>query len=224
MATLTAIGCETHFRDAGVLSEIGNTPLLRLRNVVRDLDKPGVEIYAKAEWFNPGGSVKDRAALRIIEDAERSGTLEESCGDLIDNDCDTVVDNRDADQDGSVDEACGGGDCDDEDDSIHPGADEDETNGLDDDCDGETDESSDDLDGDGESELLFGVPLDDAGGELSGALYMVPGPVTGGTAEISVTQVGEEGSRFPPRHAQRGDTKQTRPANKRKRNFSYCGI
>jgi cysteine synthase B len=75
MATLTAVGCETHFRDAGVLSEIGNTPLLRLRNVVRDLNKPGVEIYAKAEWFNPGGSVKDRAALRIIEDAERSGEL-----------------------------------------------------------------------------------------------------------------------------------------------------
>ena len=75
MATLTAVGCETHFREAGVLSEIGNTPLLRLDAVVRELDKPGVEIYAKAEWFNPGGSVKDRAALRIIEDAERSGEL-----------------------------------------------------------------------------------------------------------------------------------------------------
>lgn len=75
MATLAAVGCETHFHDAGVLSEIGSTPLLRLRNVVRELDKPGVEIYAKAEWFNPGGSVKDRAALRIIEDAERSGEL-----------------------------------------------------------------------------------------------------------------------------------------------------
>ena len=75
MATLTAVGCETHFREAGVLSEIGNTPLLRLDAVVRELDKPGVEIYAKAEWFNPGGSVKDRAALRIIEDAERSGEM-----------------------------------------------------------------------------------------------------------------------------------------------------
>ena len=49
MATLTAVGCETHFREAGVLSEIGNTPLLRLDAVVRELDKPGVEIYAKAE-------------------------------------------------------------------------------------------------------------------------------------------------------------------------------
>ncbi len=75
MATLTTVGCETHFRDAGVLSEIGRTPLVRLRNVVRDLNKPGVEIFAKAEWFNPGGSVKDRAALRIIEDAERAGEM-----------------------------------------------------------------------------------------------------------------------------------------------------
>jgi S-sulfo-L-cysteine synthase (O-acetyl-L-serine-dependent) len=75
MATLATVGCETHFHDAGVLSEIGRTPLVRLRNVVRELDKPGVEIYAKAEWFNPGGSVKDRAALRIIEDAERSGEM-----------------------------------------------------------------------------------------------------------------------------------------------------
>ncbi len=75
MATLATVGCETHFHDAGVLSEIGRTPLVRLRNVVRELGKPGVEIYAKAEWFNPGGSVKDRAALRIIEDAERSGEM-----------------------------------------------------------------------------------------------------------------------------------------------------
>ena len=75
MATPTAVGCETHFRETGVLSEIGNTPLLRLDAVVRELGKPGVEIYAKAEWFNPGGSVKDRAALRIIEDAERAGVL-----------------------------------------------------------------------------------------------------------------------------------------------------
>jgi S-sulfo-L-cysteine synthase (O-acetyl-L-serine-dependent) len=43
---------------------VGNTPLVRLRT----LEPPGVEIHAKLEWFNPGGSVKDRAALRIIEE------------------------------------------------------------------------------------------------------------------------------------------------------------
>lgn len=50
----------------GSLTEaVGNTPLVRLRS----LEPPGVEIHAKLEWFNPGGSVKDRAALRIIEEA-----------------------------------------------------------------------------------------------------------------------------------------------------------
>jgi S-sulfo-L-cysteine synthase (O-acetyl-L-serine-dependent) len=52
---------------------IGNTPLLRVRLFERDF--PQVEVYAKAEWFNPGGSVKDRAALAMIEDGERSGAL-----------------------------------------------------------------------------------------------------------------------------------------------------
>jgi len=44
---------------------VGNTPLVRLRS----LEPPGVEIHAKLEWFNPGGSVKDRPALAIIQDA-----------------------------------------------------------------------------------------------------------------------------------------------------------
>jgi cysteine synthase B len=52
---------------------VGNTPLLRLRHLTA-LDSD-VEIYIKAEWFNPGGSVKDRPALNIILDAERSGRL-----------------------------------------------------------------------------------------------------------------------------------------------------
>jgi len=60
--------------EAPILETIGNTPLLRLTRVAADLP-PGVEIWAKAEWFNPGGSVKDRAALRMIEDAEQSGAL-----------------------------------------------------------------------------------------------------------------------------------------------------
>src|SRR5215510_6863036 len=56
-----------------ILEQIGNTPLLRLVNITKEVD--GVEIYGKAEWFNPGGSVKDRAALRMIEEGERSGAL-----------------------------------------------------------------------------------------------------------------------------------------------------
>ena len=52
---------------------MGNTPLIRVRVFEREF--PNVEVYAKAEWFNPGGSVKDRAALAMIEDGERSGAL-----------------------------------------------------------------------------------------------------------------------------------------------------
>src|SRR5438445_982135 len=57
----------------GITRLIGNTPLLRVRLFEREF--PNVEVYAKAEWFNPGGSVKDRAALAMIEDGERSGAL-----------------------------------------------------------------------------------------------------------------------------------------------------
>lgn len=55
-------------------SSIGNTPLIRLRNVTRDLPA-GVEVFAKAEHLNPGGSVKDRPALWMILAGERSGRL-----------------------------------------------------------------------------------------------------------------------------------------------------
>lgn len=56
-----------------VLERVGNTPLVRVR--LFEAEHPDVEVYAKAEWFNPGGSVKDRAALAIIEDGERTGRL-----------------------------------------------------------------------------------------------------------------------------------------------------
>ena len=56
-----------------LLTKIGNTPLLPLRRP-RDVS-PRVELWGKAEWFNPGGSVKDRAALYIVEDAEKRGLL-----------------------------------------------------------------------------------------------------------------------------------------------------
>jgi cysteine synthase B len=52
---------------------IGNTPLIRLSGFEAGLEN--VELYAKAEWRNPGGSVKDRAAARMIADGERSGAL-----------------------------------------------------------------------------------------------------------------------------------------------------
>ena len=53
------------------LELIGNTPLLRLERVTRDL--PGIEVLGKAEWYNPGGSVKDRAASNIVAQARASG-------------------------------------------------------------------------------------------------------------------------------------------------------
>jgi cysteine synthase B len=55
------------------LDRIGNTPLLRFARIASDL--PGVEILGKAEWLNPGGSVKDRAAANIVAQARASGKL-----------------------------------------------------------------------------------------------------------------------------------------------------
>ena len=55
-----------------VLDAIGHTPLIRLRHAS---EATGCEILGKAEFMNPGGSVKDRAGLFIIEDAVRRGTL-----------------------------------------------------------------------------------------------------------------------------------------------------
>lgn len=55
-----------------VLDLIGNTPLLSLSKLSR---KGGVKILAKAEWFNPGGSIKDRPILRIVRDAEKKGLI-----------------------------------------------------------------------------------------------------------------------------------------------------
>ncbi len=56
----------------GLLETIGNTPLIKLREVS---EATGCEIYGKAEFMNPGGSVKDRAALYIVRDAEKKGRL-----------------------------------------------------------------------------------------------------------------------------------------------------
>jgi len=58
---------------AGITRLIGNTPLIRVRLFEQEF--PELEVYAKAEWFNPGGSVKDRPALAMIEDGEKRGAL-----------------------------------------------------------------------------------------------------------------------------------------------------
>jgi cysteine synthase B len=62
--------------DDGLESHVGNTPLLPLRRVTREL-AAGIQVFAKAEWFNPGGSVKDRPALNIIRTALANGDLTE---------------------------------------------------------------------------------------------------------------------------------------------------
>ncbi len=60
-------------RLGGIVEAIGNTPLLRLERVARSA--PSVEVYVKLEFANPGGSVKDRPALRIVQDAIADGRL-----------------------------------------------------------------------------------------------------------------------------------------------------
>jgi cysteine synthase A len=57
---------------ANVIEAIGQTPLIRLRKAS---ELTGANIYGKAEFLNPGQSVKDRAALGMIRDAEKSGAL-----------------------------------------------------------------------------------------------------------------------------------------------------
>ncbi len=59
-----------------LLDTIGNTPLLRLEKIPAEF--PDVEILVKAEYFNPGGSVKDRAARNMVMDGLRSGKLNHS--------------------------------------------------------------------------------------------------------------------------------------------------
>lgn len=66
-------GAKTNPAGSSVLDHIGNTPLLRLAHVGSEF--PNIEFCAKAEWFNPGGSVKDRPALGMIQAGLLSGAL-----------------------------------------------------------------------------------------------------------------------------------------------------
>src|SRR5437870_8728382 len=64
---------DSHALGQRTLEHVGSTPLLRLERVARDL--PNIQLLGKAEWFNPGGSVKDRAAANIVAEARASGKL-----------------------------------------------------------------------------------------------------------------------------------------------------
>jgi cysteine synthase B len=70
---MIAAASSSHTNGTSLLSAIGNTPLLRLPAISKLY--PGVEILAKAEFLNPGGSVKDRPGLNMILDGERTGRL-----------------------------------------------------------------------------------------------------------------------------------------------------
>ena len=70
-----ARGLELRKEPTGLLENVGGTPLVKLPRLARELGRRGVEVYAKAEHLNPGGSVKDRAALSMILEGERSGRL-----------------------------------------------------------------------------------------------------------------------------------------------------
>ena len=68
-----AIPTFTASATSSIVDLVGDTPLIRLRKIERDI--PGIELYAKAEWKNPGGSVKDRPALRMIQEGIAAGQL-----------------------------------------------------------------------------------------------------------------------------------------------------
>lgn len=73
MSTATTPKSPPVVMDA-ITEQIGNSPMVRLNRIPQSL---GIEaaVYAKLEFFNAGGSVKDRIALRMIEEAERSGRI-----------------------------------------------------------------------------------------------------------------------------------------------------
>jgi S-sulfo-L-cysteine synthase (O-acetyl-L-serine-dependent) len=78
VAMANVLSVETPVRSLAepLLSTIGNTPLIRLGKIPAEF--PGIQILGKAEYFNPGGSVKDRAAYNMVLDGERSGKLNHS--------------------------------------------------------------------------------------------------------------------------------------------------
>ena len=72
MTITNSVAVVANSQRTSLLDLIGNTPLLKLQNLNQN---PRVAVFAKAEWANPGGSVKDRAALNMIRAGERTGAL-----------------------------------------------------------------------------------------------------------------------------------------------------
>jgi cysteine synthase B len=73
---MSAVASILQTKVRGIVDLIGKTPLVGVRRIAQSVAP--VEVYAKAEWYNPGGSVKDRAALSMILDGERRGLLDAS--------------------------------------------------------------------------------------------------------------------------------------------------
>jgi len=72
---MTEVDISLEKRHETVLDKVGNTPLLEISHATQGYVHPGVEVLAKAEWYNPGGSVKARAASNMIRQGEKSGAL-----------------------------------------------------------------------------------------------------------------------------------------------------
>lgn len=73
MSTMTTPKISPAVMDA-ITEQIGNSPMVKLNRIPQSLEIEA-SVYAKLEFFNAGGSVKDRIALRMIEEAERSGRI-----------------------------------------------------------------------------------------------------------------------------------------------------
>src|SRR5438045_4563413 len=71
--SMDAVVSQPRAKGRSVLDLIGNTPLVGFKRIAQSVAP--VQVLAKAEWYNPGGSVKDRAALGMIMDGERRGLL-----------------------------------------------------------------------------------------------------------------------------------------------------
>ncbi len=71
---MTLAKLDEQLNTGGIEDFVGNTPLLQMRRVTKGIS-PNVQVYAKAEWFNPGGSIKDRPSLNIIRTALADGSL-----------------------------------------------------------------------------------------------------------------------------------------------------
>jgi hypothetical protein len=114
------------------LARLADIYLENMETMCTDMDGDG--------YGNPASSTCPYQGLDCNDtDPTVNPGAEEICGNGVDDDCDGVVDNKDTDNDGYIDEACGGDDCNDGNPNVNPAAEEICDNGIDDDCDGLTD-------------------------------------------------------------------------------------